>query len=44
MKEEKEEKTFRNLDLFDDYPTNPDENIASQELKNYTPNEISYTY
>ena len=36
--------TFRNLGVFDKYPTNHDENIASQELKKETPNEISYTF
>ena len=41
MTKEKVEKTFRNLGVFDKYPTNHDENVASQRLKNYTTNEIS---
>ena len=44
MKEEKEERTIRNLDIFDEYTTNHDENIASQGLKKEAPSDISYTF
>ena len=34
MKEEKAEKTFRNLGIFDKNTTNHDENVTSQKLNN----------
>ena len=44
MKRRKVKITFGNLDIFDEYPSNCDENIASKELKIETANEIKNTF